>query len=394
MHVVRVTMQHCSFSDVEKTLLKLWKEKVTPPMHALHLGYGIGSFIIPLVANPFLGELLTMETSNDSAIATIVGVLNQVNNETVVFESNSDNFQNVSKNSTNDMFQTMVGSEVEYPFIIVSLFGFVISFVFFLYYRMFYRELDITVDTKTNKNTKKKNILNIIHLFNPATCADGDALYGFLTYALVFMFFFACDATQRFYANFIRAYSIDELLFTKDTGSYLNFVFWVCFSIGRFVGIIVGKFLTIRKLVIIESVGLLGSTLVLVIFHHVNAVHTIWVGTVLIGFFTGPLYPTGIVLTDYHVELTGVGIMVINFGAGAGALICIWLTGRLFDIYGPYSFRYMCLGLGCLQVLVCVLQLLLGYKRGSRFKKAGNTSKNGTVGEDDNTDGSGSDDDL
>ena len=381
---------HRSVSDVEKTLLKLWKEKVTSPMHALHLGYGIGSFIVPLVANPFLGELVTMHTSNFSVEQTTTGSFIQTDNDTTVFQNESELFQNTSKNATDDMYKTMVGSQVEYSFLIVSLLGFVIAFVFFLYHIMFYRELKITVDTKTKKN----NIFSIIRLFNPATCADGDALYGFLTYVLVFVFFFACAAAQRFYANFIRAYAIDELGFTKDIGSYLNSVFWICFSVGRFAGIIVGKFLTIRKLVFIESIGLLGSALVIVIFHHVNDVHTIWVGTVLMGFFIGPLYPTGIVLTDFHVELTGVGIMVVNFGAGAGSLISIWLTGRLFDIYGPRSFRYVCLTLGCLQMLVSVLQLLLGCKRGSRFKKTENTNKKDTISAIDNTDKSGSDDDL
>ena len=363
-------------------------------MHALHLGYGIGSFIVPLVANPFLGELVTMHSSNFSVEQTTTESFIQTDNDTTVFQNESERFQNTSKNATDDMYKTMVGTQVEYSFLIVSLLGFVIAFVFFLYHIMFYRELDITVNTKAKKSTKKDNILNIIRLFNPATCADGDALYGFLTYVLVFVFFFACAAAQRFYANFIRAYAIDELGFTKDTGSYLNSVFWICFSVGRFAGIIVGKFLTIRKLVFIESVGLLVSSLVIVIFHHVNAVHTIWVGTILMGFFIGPLYPTGIVLTDFHVELTGVGIMVVNFGAGAGSLISIWLTGRLFDIYGPRSFRYVCLALGCLQMLVSVLQLLLGCKRGSRFKKTGNTNKNGTAGENDNTDKSDIDDDL
>lgn len=59
----------------------MWKEKAASPLHIQHLGFGVGSFIVPHIAQPFLGRpvpgqpdpnLIDPSTSHISAAYVLV----------------------------------------------------------------------------------------------------------------------------------------------------------------------------------------------------------------------------------------------------------------------------------------------------------------------------------
>ena len=335
-------------------MLNLWKEKVTSPMHALHFGYGVGSFLIPLMCNPFLGVFIPNDTAN---ITTNISY----SNESYANVSWRNQSLGVDGNA-NGQDLILIGSRVEYAFYLVGFIGMLIALAFLLYQFCFYRNI-VYVKEKTKPQNRR-----FIDMWNPATCANGNFCYGLIMYILVFFFYFGTNSAQRSYSNFIRAYSIDLLKFSKTDGSWINSVFWIGFSAGRLSGVLVGKFIKIRKLIMIETIGLFCAALFLMVLSHVSPVYVAWVCTALFGFFQGPLYPSGIAFADYHVELTGIGIMVQSIGGGFGSMCSVWITGRLFDSYGPGSFTYMMLGIGCFVLFISILQVCLGLKHGSRFK--------------------------
>ena len=63
--------------------MDLWKEKASGPLHIIHVGYGIGSFLVPQILAPFISEKLpTKDTMLDNGCADSISNLSNTINIT------------------------------------------------------------------------------------------------------------------------------------------------------------------------------------------------------------------------------------------------------------------------------------------------------------------------
>ncbi|OWF44844.1 sodium-dependent glucose transporter 1A-like [Mizuhopecten yessoensis] len=330
------------------TILYLWREKASPPMHMLHLGFGIGCLLVPLVANPFL-PLMTYLPDCDVSTSSNISLTN-------VTDTNC---------SINSIESTMVleDSMIEYAYALVAIPTVVLAMVFMVFQCIFPQVHDVR-GTKIKKRDSKA-------MLNPGSCTDGDWWYGLLLFSLVFLYFLFTVGFERFYTKFIRTFAVDELNFTKDEGSYINTGFWVTFSLGRLIGFATGKFVSIRIMMVCEISGVclsaLGLNLVTVFNFEPEA--SFWIFSLLIGLFLGPMWPTGIYWTDYHVELTGMGITVICLAGGCGGFSCVSIMGYLYDAIGHVCFVYEAMVCGLLVFVIGLCLNFVGIRHGSRFDK-------------------------
>ena len=339
----------------------MWQEHAASPLHVLHGGFGIGSFIIPLIANPFLavpGESENNLTQfNNTSNAPLITTPSQISTTTVEPEF------------------YIKPSRIEYAYFIAAAITISLSLVFYAYHFMGANTRNnIRIQSKKEKETLGTNsadnkTLTFREMFNPATCAGGRIFYGLQIFGLLCLYFFNSFGGERVAGKFIRAFSIDQFGFSTDEGSYLNTCFWISFAVGRALGFLTARWIPIRILILLETGCFLITTICLVIFGG-NSSTALWVLMQPVGFFEAPLIPTGIGWANFHVQMTGIAITIILLGGSLGGVVYMKLIGYLYDHYGPRSFLYVLLGHGILVFVLAIILDLVGAQHGGRYKEA------------------------
>lgn len=339
----------------QKLILNIWKEKSTGPMHILHFGFGMGSFIVPQIATPFL------------AVPAGFNVLNS--NTTMDNTTTSRNFSVITYNITRviENTQTFIKeSRIEWAYLIVAIIVALLSVVFFIYQfngrYMFYEP--VPRNPKHHEGQLKK----VVKIFDPATCAGGNRWFGIQIFTLIFLYFFNAVGGERLFSKFIRSYSIDKHGFSGTAGSLINTVFWISFSVGRFTGLFAGRFIPVRILIMIEACGALVTAILLDIFARDNAL-ALWILTCPMGFFLSQLFPTGIGWGNFHVQFTGFAITFALMGGALGGVIYLWVIGYLYEYHGYDMFIHQLVVYGALLVLFAILLTIIGVRHGGRFVK-------------------------
>ncbi|XP_061189695.1 sodium-dependent glucose transporter 1A-like [Saccostrea echinata] len=335
----------------QKLVLEIWREKASSPLFILHFGFGIGSFIVPQIANPFLAVPKTTASQNTSNIST-------PNISTVLPVS--------TKAFINDSLITeyLQESRIEWAYLIVAIITIGLSAVF--YYYQFCGKW--SRNTKVNYSKKNSYIPPTIReIFDPATCANGNRLFGVHILGLLFLFFFNAVGGERVYGKFIRSFAIDYSKFDGDEASLINSSFWISFAIGRFAGFIAARWIPIRIILLIEGTGALVSAILLNVFADDSSV-MLWILTQPMAFFIAPCFPSGVGWADFHVHLSGLGITFLLLGGALGGVCYMWIIGHFYENDGPLSFFYVMQAYG---ILMCVLVLIMHFftwGKGHRFQ--------------------------
>lgn len=356
----------------QKLILLLWKEKAASPLHILHGGFGIGSFIIPLIANPFLAvPVRPVQRGNTSNVSM------EATDSSFSFESTIiplGVYPNVS-NGSFDMEKDNEGgrvlylreSRIEFAYLISAVITLALSVVFYGYQIKGYKFGQEDSDRLASQSKRSSFFKRCKRMVNPATCAKGKFLYGAEIFIVLFIYFFNITGGERILGKFIRAYSIEQLGFSVDDGSYINTAFWISFAVGRITGFITARYIPIRILILIETGGVFVCSVLLCIFAGNNAT-ALWVLVQPLALFHAPCFPSGIGWGDFHVEMTGMAITFLLLGGSLGGVAYLKLTGYLFETYGPRAFLYHVLGYGIACFALAILLDVIGAQFGSRFE--------------------------
>ncbi|XP_064594437.1 sodium-dependent glucose transporter 1C-like [Liolophura sinensis] len=330
----------------QEIILLLWGEKSAGPMHLLHFGFGMGSFINPLIAQPFLA----------TEIPT---------NVTDLGHTSSFNTSNVTT------VETLVGSRIEYAYLIAALVSASFSSTFFWFQYKGVPHGGYVEDHSGPKQcTKpvKTGCKQYVSLIDPATCADGKRLAGFSIFALLFIYFFQAVGGERIYSKFIRNFALDQLHFSSSEATYLNSSFWISFSIGRFLGFVVAIWVPIRILIMVECFSGLGFAILLNVLGH-NSKLAVWVLTQPMALFIAPLFPSGVAWSDHYLKMSGIGITILIAGGSIGGAAYIWILGFVYPNYGPQTFLYIVAVYSAAACVSVSLMSFAGCLHGDRFQK-------------------------
>ena len=395
---------HFTLLAGQRLILNLWLEKSAAPLHVLHGGYGVGSLSVPLYSNPFLAVPMPTAATN-------------------ITNGTSSNDTGAINDSDPQPVRYLKESRIEYAYAISAALVALLSVVFYFYQIKAYKASNakrgvsdkgaiITADKKgivnltfdgkedtqevkdpTTDSTESRNNQGTTigemsnktgleqppasttttksrtwrEMFNPATCSGGRLAYGIQLLVLLSFYFANANGGERIAASFVRSFSIDQLDFEGDEASFLNTSLWISHTVGRFVFFIAARWIGIRKLVLIETVGVTIISVLLSIFG-VSSSTACWVLIQPLGFFIAPLWPSMIAWADHHIELTGVGMTLFLCAGGIGGLCHMRLMGYLYEHFGPRMFLYQLTGYGIIALLLTVGLTIVGAQHGSRFK--------------------------
>ena len=330
-------------------------------MHSLHLGFGIGSLVVPQIANPFLAVL----NFDYHDIPDNNSTFNNDSNSLLPFNKSLENSTLHNKSQDVDHDEFLVETHVKWAYLIVASIACAVSTVFFVFQFCGKSYRNVKVDATSSQDPKPSPLAMI----DPGSCAGGDRAYGMKILVFLFLFSFQAFGGEYVCSNFLRTYTVDHHHMAGDDASILNTCFWISYTLGCFLGFLAAAWIPIRRLLLLQSFGFLISTILMVLL--VGRSQTLlWIFILPVGALIAPAFPVCLVWGDRHIEMTGMALTFVLFGGSSGGVTYLWVAGHVYDSFGPETFPYMCVFCGAVLCLFAVLLHAVSWKRGTRFKES------------------------
>ena len=316
----------------------------------LHVGYGLGSLLVPIIVNPFL--------------ATVKPVV-------------KDALE--SAGQVEEDFEVLGASRVQYAFVLIGVISFVLGLLFYYFHcqqasseHVDYK-LVATEELHDVQSKQESKSYSFKEMINPSSYADGSFGFGLYMFIVLSLFYFTMSGGEEAMGNFVRSFSVDVFQFSKTEASYLNMTFWLSLTIARVIMSVVSNYVTVKKLFKIQVIFYLLTSTLLFLYASKSS-SMLWFCTILQGFAVSPLYPGGIAYGNTQMDMTGVCLMVIGLSGAFGDMTFMWITGKTYDTMGPTAV------LGLLQLTgvvltICVLLFRL-VERNSKDRETKTPPKN------------------
>ncbi|XP_074609842.1 sodium-dependent glucose transporter 1B-like isoform X2 [Acropora palmata] len=324
-----------TFTTVQ--LIRMYGKQVSPYLQALHFSYGVGGFVSPLVAQPFLRRRCVLVVNYTTIIDEwpYANSTSGIDNSTHIFHSQEEMQRD---------------THVRWAYWIVALMH--LPVIFGLLWLMFTRKLAKITGTlkKYEYEMYDEQRLNnpgynhhMVTLYLSGTppwlkvFGDDQKPRVVLVTVLTSLILLLYDGLMATFGAYVYSYAVKGAVHIKPShAAYLNSLFWGSLSVGRFVSIPVAMYVKPPTMLMINLIGCLSSTLFMLLFEKSEA--ALWLGTSGAGLFMSSVFPTSIALAEYYIDLTAPVTSVMIVSAALGELILPLVVGQVFERLGPVSF--------------------------------------------------------
>ncbi|XP_019644833.1 PREDICTED: sodium-dependent glucose transporter 1-like [Branchiostoma belcheri] len=310
------------FTDAAGSVVcvRLWGEKASAPMHAMHSGYPIGAFIIPLIAIPFLSPDRPPADANGTTPAPPT------------------------------VEEAWLLSSVQWPYVGVSVLQFIIGFVFFYFQ---YRELATYYDRKQPEKSPK----SFSAFVSPSRFLEGQGRKAVFLLVCLFLFYTMFQFNQNPFTQYMVSYMVETGMYTKPEASVVYSTFWICYASMRWLSIAIAAWVPIHVMLSVEITGLCISGVVLAAWGATDKT-VFWAFTCILGLFSSSVFPGGTAWANRYLDASSVVFAICVVGASVGSTAANYVTGYLFEYVGPRAMLYFFMSCGCaLLVVFAVMQV-------------------------------------
>ncbi|TVR24085.1 MAG: MFS transporter [Anaerolineaceae bacterium] len=167
--------------------------------------------------------------------------------------------------------------------------------------------------------------------------ADAPVSRGLLLlFAVIFLLYVGAEAS---FSGWIYTYALRLNLATPESAAYLVSLFWLMVMLGRVVAMGIAAYVLPRTILIVSLlIGIAGTVLMILM------PHLLWAGTILIGIGLSTIFPTTLAFASRNIRLTGKITSYFYLGAGTGVMIMPWLIGQLIQPFGAAVLLWFVLG--------------------------------------------------
>ena len=325
-------------SAAHLTAYSLWSESKDSLfwLNIYQLGVSGGAMLGPIMVEPFL--LQTDTASYHRKNATQLQITNNYRDLDIYIHNNENSSEYmIGQSETNVMFAFMVGGVLV---VILSLCCFVAHFAFGGIYVVIQKRH--SSDSPTSTNAKGLKILILV--------------------LLVFYYIFQ-SVFLRTYSNYILAFTVNYLGWTKTQGANLTAAY---FAAGMIYKIPVIYLVRVVKTEILVFVGLIMCNIAAVVLVNFVDVHDsiMWVFSIIISCGTNTIYGVLIAWTDKYIGIKGFIGVLYTVSGSIGEVIFSAVVGYLLANVSYMSFMYLlvsCTG-GCLLIMSILQYLGMKYK--------------------------------
>lgn len=146
---------------------------------------------------------------------------------------------------------------------------------------------------------------------------------------VIAFFFFLYVGVEIGFSGWLKTYAEGIDLPGADSPTWLNTLFFLCFTFGRFCAVVIAK--RVRSGVMLVGSCALTSVLLLVMAIADGQPVAVWTCTALIGIAVAPQFASMIAYAEDHIKLSGKATSWFIGAAGLGGIAMPFLIGRLLD---------------------------------------------------------------
>jgi FHS family Na+ dependent glucose MFS transporter 1 len=153
---------------------------------------------------------------------------------------------------------------------------------------------------------------------------------------LIFFFMAGVEMTIFGWAfNYGVAIGMDKL----TTAAAFASAMWGAFSLSRLISIPVSTRLSLRATIYVVLIGMAMSGLLFIAGGDSQLVA--WLAVCAIGFFVGPVFPTGLSYIGSRMSISGAITSFVFIMSSVGSMLFPFLAGQLFEPIGVFTLRWM-----------------------------------------------------
>eukprot|EP00058_Branchiostoma_floridae_P010593 XP_002596081.1 hypothetical protein BRAFLDRAFT_66187 [Branchiostoma floridae] len=297
------------FTDAAGTVVcaRLWGDKASAPIHAMHAGYPIAAFIVPLIVIPFLSPDRPAAVNGTTAPPLTVEEAWRL-------------------------------SKIQWPYVGVSVAQFTICILFVFYQ---YKELVSHDKSKTNTAPKSSSAF-----LSPGRFLKGKSKKALFLLFLLFLYYVVLKLGQNAFIQYMVSYMVETNMFSKPGASVVYSGYWISYASMRCVSIAAAAFVPIRIMLLSEIIVLFISGIVVAVWGATEKT-VFWVFTCILGLCTSPIFPGGTAWANRYLDASSIVFAICIVGASVGGTASSYITGYLFEYVGPRSMLYFFMGCGC-----------------------------------------------
>ena len=364
-------------------LLDVWRGRDSGPyMHALHFMFGMGAFLAPVIARPFL--INTEELSAHSAGINITSPdITTTNSSGLTKELTADNNfssnllegaklfplqnRNYPQNSSLEYIRQIIGQDgnsdanlndaegslvdvngqltIKTLYPIIGVFPILISLGYLMYFVYDRRKASVvsssqTLPDQTNSESKSSP--------EPLQSKQMNKFKKMFLLVNMMVFYFLYAGLEVAYGTFITTFAVTSKLgLTRLQGSDITAVFWGAFATVRALSIPAAVFLTPEIIMVFSFTTCLVGSVLLSILGDTSIV-VLYVASGLMGVGTASVYATGLLWLERRVQISNRISAAMTISASLGVKAFPVLVGQTVENL-PMSFMYITLGtsIGC-----------------------------------------------
>lgn len=301
---------------------------VTPFLQAMHFFYGLGGFISPMIASPFI--------VNIDCTSLVEGI------NTPADQAKINRAQHLSNSRT--AFVILGSVQLLITFIVVTV--------------VILEKMNII---KTGAAVSQSTSQHSLHSVASEKDDRGGVslkhiiIITMVTSASLFIY----DGIQSSFGDYIYSFAEKSIKgLRKEEGAQLNACFWGLFALGRLIAIPLATRLTALFMLSINLGGILLAAIVMLIFHTDKTV--IYIGTCGLGLFLSSMSPTVISATEQFININPSIASCLVVCAALGETLCPIIVGNLFAVIGPPTFLTFTLSAAAVAVIFYVSLVLIG----------------------------------
>lgn len=328
-------------------MIRIYSKDVSPFLQALHFFYGIGAFVSPMIAQPFL-------LNEDCSLF--------IDNSSEPMLDQEDMNPAGGGLPASSLAEAQEKTHIDYAFWIMALLMVpVVLLALSLVGKQWYRRRLASQDPGTKQawyeSVDDPSVPAVPDKTGKATGASQIILVALLTAAMMFLY----DGLQAAYGGYIYSYAVKGAArLPRADAAYLNALFWGMFAMGRLISIALATKLAPALMLLCNVCGCtLGVTLMLSVPWS-KAV--LIMGTMLMGIFMSSVFPTALSLAEQCIYVSPRITSTLVFGAALGEMSMPVILGHEFHRIGPTAFPVTCMVLCALSCMVYIGLWAVGHQ--------------------------------
>ncbi|KAL1436690.1 hypothetical protein MTO96_049416 [Rhipicephalus appendiculatus] len=281
-------------------MIRIYSKDVSPFLQALHFFYGIGAFVSPMIAQPFL-----------------------LNEDCSLFIDNSSEpmFDQEDMNPSggglpaSSLAEAQRKTHIDYAFWIMALLMASVAVPYSFHAKRRLASQDPGTKQAWYESVDDPTVPAVPDKTGKATGTSQIILVALLTAAMMFLY----DGLQAAYGGYIYSYAVKGAArLPRADAAYLNALFWGMFAMGRLISIALATKLAPALMLLCNVCGCtLGVTLMLCVPWS-KAV--LIMGTMLMGIFMSSVFPTALSLAEQCIYVSPRITSTLVFGAALGEM--------------------------------------------------------------------------